>query len=170
MTTISGAIAPPAWWVALLAARIKVGAGKGEPPPGMVQQSEAIAEMSAALGREYTAPEMSRALKGLRIPIQLACDLSEVLSIPSPVYVATGEEEARRMEQQRDVSRTIVAAQIGRLHGQLADTVAGVEKSAKSRQTGVLTKIRGEEAPGGGRGESGRGVAAGGPKDPVSQS
>lgn len=152
--TISGAITPPAWWVARLQGRVKMGAGRAPVPPGMFRQADLLAKILEDCGNEHTAPEMSRALKGERIPIQLAIDLSEVLEMPAPVYVAETDEEAARLESQRAVTRMLMAA-ADRAEVQLADTAAGAGKSSKRRQTEVVKPHDGEAKPSSRRGESG---------------
>ena len=152
--TISGAITPPTWWVTQLQGRVKMGAGRAPVPPGMFRQADLLAKILEDCGNEHTAPEMSRALKGERIPIQLAIDLSEVLEMPAPVYVAETDEEAARLESQRAVTRLLMAA-ADRAEGQLADTAAGAGKSSKRRQTGAIKRLGGEEKSPDRRGESG---------------
>lgn len=66
--TISGAITPPTWWVTRLQGRVKMGAGRAPVPPGMFRQADLLAKILEDCGNEHTAPEMSRALKGERIP------------------------------------------------------------------------------------------------------
>lgn len=151
--TISGAITPPAWWVSWLQGRVKMGAGRAPVPPGMFRQSDLLAKILDECGHEHTAPEMSRALKGERIPLQLAVDLSTVLEIPAPLYVAATEEEATRLESQRAVTRLLMAA-ADRAEAQLADAAAGVGKSSKWSQTSAVKRTGGEEKSSDRRGES----------------
>lgn len=151
--TISGAIDPPQWWVDRLRGRVKVGAGRSPAAPGMFRQSDLLAKILDECGNAHTAPEMSRAMKGERIPIQLAIDLSDVLKIPAPIYVSTSEEEAGRMESQRAVSRLLLAA-ADRFESQLADTNPRSGKSAKASQTPVVKPPSGEEKPASRRGQT----------------
>lgn len=153
MSISGGAVQPDPWWVTLLASRVKVGAGRAPLPDGMIRQAEIIAKLRERYGREYSPPEVSRACNGKKIPVQLAIDLSELVGIPSPVYVISSEEEAMRIEGQRAVTRTLIAAVKERLVGQLADMKPGVPKNAKPRQSTVIEPA-GEEAPGRRRGES----------------
>ncbi|MEK9725882.1 MAG: hypothetical protein VW405_20685 [Rhodospirillaceae bacterium] len=153
MSISGGAIDPPPWWVELLASRVKVGAGRSPVPPGMIRQADLISKLLERYGREYSAPEVSRACNAKRIPVQLAVDLSELVGIPSPVYVVVSEEEAGRMESQRAVTRTIIAATKERLIGQLTDMQAGAARPAKARQPGVVRPLS-EEVAGSRRGES----------------
>ena len=154
--TISGAFDPPEWWVALLKSRVKVGAGRAPVPAGIFRQADLLSTIADRFGREHTAPEVSRALNGKRIPIQLAIDTSEVLEIPAPFYVSTGEEEARRLESQRAVTRMLVKERADRAERQLADTLAGVPRSGKRSQTAAVKLVGGEESSR--RGVSGRGT------------
>lgn len=119
----------------------------------MFRQSDLLAKILDECGHEHTAPEMSRALKGERIPLQLAVDLSTVLEIPAPLYVAATEEEATRLESQRAVTRLLMAA-ADRAEAQLADAAAGVGKSSKWSQTSAVKRTGGEEKSSDRRGES----------------
>ena len=113
-----------------------------------------LKELAQKLGLSPTT--VSRALNGKRIPIQLAIDTSEVLEIPAPFYVSTGEEEARRLESQRAVTRMLVKERADRAERQLADTLAGVPRSGKQSQTAAVKLVGGEESSR--RGVSGRGT------------
>lgn len=157
---------PEHWWPAAVAEKVQTGRGKQAAGSELMTQATLSTKLEAAYKDEgkYHPSEISRCVLGQVVPIRMAEQISTLLDIPWPVFIAKTKDEAIRMAQQRVVTVEPLRAQQGRTRDAAAalareeDAISaeialmkptpplpelGASPSHGTCQTQVVRKIRG---------------------------
>jgi hypothetical protein len=127
--------APPAWWTGEISHRVVVGRGRKRDDDERMTQAMLGERLVARyeVAGTYHPSELSRCVLGEVVPIVMAQQVSEVLAMPCPIYIARTMEEARRLQQQRDATDAMAAEVEARVR-QASDVLA-VEEAAMALET-----------------------------------
>lgn len=95
-------IPAPAWWVREVIARVQTGRGRRRADDPRIPQTDLAERIRLACGATYHPSEISRAVLGEVLPIDLAQQISAALELPAPVYLAESIDQADALAAARD--------------------------------------------------------------------